>query len=91
LHITSMAGTWLSIVEGFGGMRIKDNTISLDPIIPGHWKSFSFNVLFRSHTLKINVTEKGIYVTNHCNEPLDILLKSNLISLGAEETKFIPS
>ena len=91
LHITSMAGTWLSIVEGFGGMRIKDNTISLDPIIPSHWKSFSFNVLFRSHTLKINVTEKGIYVTNHCNEPLDILLKSNLISLGAEETKFIPS
>ena len=22
LHITSMAGTWLSIVEGFGGMRV---------------------------------------------------------------------
>jgi maltose phosphorylase len=22
-HITSMAGTWMSIVEGFGGMRIK--------------------------------------------------------------------
>jgi trehalose/maltose hydrolase-like predicted phosphorylase len=25
-HITSMAGTWMSIVEGFGGMRIKDDT-----------------------------------------------------------------
>ena len=24
LHITSMAGTWMSIVEGFGGMRIKE-------------------------------------------------------------------
>ncbi len=23
LHITSMAGTWMSIVEGFGGLRIK--------------------------------------------------------------------
>jgi maltose phosphorylase len=22
-HITSMAGTWMSIVEGFGGMQIK--------------------------------------------------------------------
>jgi maltose phosphorylase len=22
-HITSMAGTWMSIVEGFGGMRVK--------------------------------------------------------------------
>jgi maltose phosphorylase len=26
-HITSMAGTWMSIVEGFGGMRIKDDTL----------------------------------------------------------------
>ena len=31
-HITSMAGTWMSIVEGFGGMRIKDNTLSFEPI-----------------------------------------------------------
>src|SRR5690606_20311705 len=23
LHITSMAGTWMSVVEGFGGMRVK--------------------------------------------------------------------
>jgi maltose phosphorylase len=25
--VTSMAGTWMSIVEGFGGMRIKDDTL----------------------------------------------------------------
>ena len=24
LHITSMAGTWMSIVEGFAGMRVKE-------------------------------------------------------------------
>ncbi|RYG51304.1 MAG: glycoside hydrolase family 65 protein, partial [Chitinophagaceae bacterium] len=27
LHITSMAGTWMSIVEGFGGMRVKDDQL----------------------------------------------------------------
>ena len=31
LHITSMAGTWMSIVEGFGGMRIVNNTLSFNP------------------------------------------------------------
>ncbi|KKK58533.1 hypothetical protein LCGC14_3043490, partial [marine sediment metagenome] len=25
LHITSMAGTWMSVIEGFGGMRIKED------------------------------------------------------------------
>ncbi len=27
LHITSMAGTWMSIVEGFAGMRVKENVL----------------------------------------------------------------
>ena len=28
LHITSMAGTWLAIVEGFGGMRILSDRVA---------------------------------------------------------------
>ena len=34
LHITSMAGTWLTVVEGFGGMRILDGKVLLNPLIP---------------------------------------------------------
>ena len=33
-HITSMAGTWMSIVEGFGGMRIKEGLLHFSPKIP---------------------------------------------------------
>ena len=31
LHITSMAGTWISIVEGFAGMRVKENNLFFTP------------------------------------------------------------
>jgi maltose phosphorylase len=37
-HITSMAGTWMSIVEGFGGMRVKNDTLNFSPKIPKQWK-----------------------------------------------------
>jgi maltose phosphorylase len=33
-----MAGTWMSIVEGFGGMRVKDNQLHFSPKIPKEWK-----------------------------------------------------
>ena len=33
LHITSMAGTWMSIVEGFGGMRVKNDALHFEPRI----------------------------------------------------------
>jgi len=54
-HITSMAGTWMSIVEGFGGMRIKDNTLSFEPKLPKAWQGFSFKINFRGSVLKISV------------------------------------
>jgi maltose phosphorylase len=57
LHITSMAGTWMSIVEGFGGMRIKNDKLSFEPRIPKQWDSYSFKVNFRHQILKINVCQ----------------------------------
>jgi maltose phosphorylase len=55
-HITSMAGTWMSIVEGFGGMRIKDDTLHFEPKIPQQWKGYSFKINFRNQVLKVLVT-----------------------------------
>ena len=55
LHTTSMAGTWMSIVEGFGGMRVLNNTLSFSPKIPKQWKSYSFKVNFRNQVITVNV------------------------------------
>ncbi len=38
LHITSMSGSWLSIVHGFAGMRTWNETLSFDPKLPKEWK-----------------------------------------------------
>ena len=57
LHITSMAGTWMSIVEGFGGMRVVEDKLSFTPRIPQEWKAYSFKVNFRNRILKVTVTK----------------------------------
>jgi maltose phosphorylase len=56
-HITSMAGTWMSIVEGFGGMRIKNDTLHFSPRIPKEWSGYSFKINFRNQILKVAVTQ----------------------------------
>ncbi len=55
-HITSMAGTWMSIVEGFGGMRVKNDTLHFSPKIPKEWTGYSFKINFRNQILKVVVT-----------------------------------
>ena len=54
-HITSMAGTWMSIVEGFGGMRVKNNALHFSPKIPKEWQGYSFKINFRNQILKVSV------------------------------------
>jgi maltose phosphorylase len=53
-HITSMAGT-MSIVEGFGGMRVK-TTLNFSPKIPKQWKGYSFKVNFRNQIITVSIT-----------------------------------
>ncbi|WP_288980018.1 glycoside hydrolase family 65 protein [uncultured Flavobacterium sp.] len=59
LHITSMAGTWMSIVEGFGGMRVKNNQLHFEPRIPKEWEGYSFKINFRNQILKVEITQNA--------------------------------
>jgi maltose phosphorylase len=63
-HITSMAGTWMAVVEGFGGMRVKDCKLSFKPFLPEKWDSFSFHVGFRGALLDIKVSRQGVLIKN---------------------------
>lgn len=65
LHITSMAGTWMSVVKGFGGLRVKNHQLHLSPTCPVQWSAYSFNVRFRENLLKVRVTAEGTVVDNH--------------------------
>jgi maltose phosphorylase len=72
LHITSMAGTWMSVVEGFAGMHVKDDTLKFDPFLPGKWKSYLFNIGFRQNTLNVKIVKDGIYITNLLGDAITV-------------------
>lgn len=82
LHITSMAGTWMSIVEGFGGMRIKDGMLSFEPQIPEQWQSYSFKVNFRNQILKINVGKNETNFQLDGEKELQILVNGKSINIA---------
>ena len=82
LHITSMAGTWMSIVEGFGGMRVKDDTLSFDPKIPEQWEAYSFKVNFRNKILKVNVCQGHTHFELEGDDDLDIMVNGNYVSIS---------
>lgn len=81
LHITSMAGTWMSIVYGFGGLRIKDGLIHLAPFKPKSWNEYSFRFVFRDRILKATVNASGAEIILEKGDPIDIMLFGKIVTL----------
>jgi maltose phosphorylase len=73
-HITSMAGTWMSVVEGFGGMRVRDGKLSFHPFLPANWQSFSFNVGFRGTLLNVKVSKAGTNIKHLSGNGVTVLI-----------------
>lgn len=81
-HITSMAGTWMSVVKGFGGMRVRNGKLYFTPFIPDQWKSYSFRLEFRGRVIKVKVGAGGkVDVQLEHGEPLEIIVNEKPISL----------
>ena len=74
LHITSMAGTWMSIVEGFGGMRVRNNQLHFEPKIPAQWKGYSFKVNFRNAIVKVAVKQEGTNISIEGDSDVNIFV-----------------
>ncbi|UOB18793.1 glycoside hydrolase family 65 protein [Abyssalbus ytuae] len=82
LHITSMAGTWMSIVEGFGGMRIKNDMLSFEPKIPEEWKGYTFKINFRNNIVKVIVEHGKTSFKLEGNNPVDVLVNGEKITVS---------
>ena len=73
LHITSMTGGWLAMVQGFAGMRVHDDgTLSYKPFLPKKWNSYSFRQVFRGRVIEVSVDEDGAHFKLISGEPLEI-------------------
>ncbi len=88
LHVTSMAGAWMSVVEGFGGMRVKNGTLHFKPILPKQWKSCSFKIRFRNNLLKIKFTASYFEIVSEEGLPIHIFVNNRAYKIE-EQSKLL--
>ncbi len=85
LHITSMAGTWMSVVKGFGGMRVKKTKLYLNPTLPDNWQSLTFRIGLKENLLEIGISKEGIIVKNLSDNAVEISLYGKDITVEGKE------
>ena len=76
LHITSMAGSWLTIVEGFAGMRVKNNSLHFTPCLPKGWEELIFKITFRQYIYTIKLSRSLFQCSVNINKKCYVYVNS---------------
>lgn len=59
IHTANMGGTYMSIVYGFAGLRIKEDGIYFAPSIPDEWEEYSFKIKYEDSQIKVDIDQEG--------------------------------
>lgn len=81
LHMANMGGTWMSIIYGFAGVRIKETGLSMRPDIPDTWNHYAFSIQYQGRKIKAEIGKKGIRLHLVKGDDLSIKLYGNEITL----------
>jgi alpha,alpha-trehalose phosphorylase len=72
VHIASLAGSWLALVCGFGGLRHEEGNFSFIPRLPGGLARILFHVISKGRHLQVEVTRQTATYTLKQGEPFTI-------------------
>jgi len=90
LHIASLAGAWIALVGGFGGMRTHRAPTSFAPQLPEGLARIAFNLTLQGRCLRVEVTHgKARYVLAD-GEPLEIVHHGEQLTVSAGEPQERP-
>jgi alpha,alpha-trehalose phosphorylase len=91
LHMAAMAGSWLALTWGFGGLRVRDGLPALAPQLPGAWRGYRFGLRWRDALLRVEVDATGVRYTLAEGEALDFLHRGQPQRLRQGESLRLPA
>lgn len=82
LHITSMTGSWLAIVQGFAQMKTWDGKLSFAPFLPSVWTGYAFHINYRNRLIKVAVDSKNVTLSLLKGDALDLQVYGENVHLN---------
>jgi alpha,alpha-trehalose phosphorylase len=92
VHLASLAGAWIAVVAGFGGMRDHGGSLSFAPQLPQRLSRLTFRLCFRGRRIRVEVAHRQARYTLLQGAPLDVAHHGATVTLVSDEpvTRSIP-
>jgi alpha,alpha-trehalose phosphorylase len=90
VHVAAMAGAWMAMVHGLGGMRDRDGVISFAPHLPHAWQRLCFRLVVGENVVEVDVTPGQTSYTLREGDGLEIVHRGDAIRLRPGEPVVAP-
>lgn len=81
IHSASMGGIWQAAVMGFGGVRMEEGMLHINPSLPGEWNELVFPLVWKGSRLLVRADRKCVSVENS-GPAVEIILCGKKILAG---------
>lgn len=88
LHMANMAGSWLGLVQGFGGMRTERGTLGFHPTLPSAWSGYHITVNYRGCRLRLEVTDQEVTYRWLEGKGIHIFHRDTPVTLSREHMEY---
>jgi beta-phosphoglucomutase/alpha,alpha-trehalose phosphorylase len=85
VHTAAMAGTWMSLVYGFAGMRDRQARLCFDPRLPARLTGMRIRLRLHGRLLEVTLTHDEATYRLIEGDPLEISHRGRTLELGAGE------
>jgi alpha,alpha-trehalose phosphorylase len=90
VHIASLAGTWVALVSGFGGLRHVEGIFGFAPRLPGALTRLAFTLMIRGSRLRVEITHAQATYTLADGDPFQISHHGQPLTLSAGKPQAMP-
>jgi alpha,alpha-trehalose phosphorylase len=81
IHTANMGGTWMAIVFGFAGLRIKENYIALNPKLPAQWSNLQFKFLYKGAKVQVSMKKSETKIQVSTEFPINLKVNGKMYSI----------
>ncbi|WP_328551908.1 glycoside hydrolase family 65 protein [Streptomyces sp. NBC_00358] len=90
LHIASLAGTWMALVAGFGGLRHHGKNLEFTPRLPERFNRLAFSLEVLGRRLRVEIERDVATYSLTTGGPLELRHHRELFTVDADKPRSLP-
>lgn len=88
LHMANIGGSLISVLSGFGGIRINEHGLEIDPHLPKQLGRLRFTFTWEGAVLEVSIDGDNVNVKKISGPHVEVIVKGKKINLGQKAVLF---